>query len=115
MAVPNANEAMRRRLVWAAVLLLVVGVTGWFVYRAVAESRREEARQREDAERLRMIRYRDVIGDLEMIGDAGDEATRTHCRHALQLLEAMESYHYRSYRADHPAPDWLNEPSAEKQ
>jgi hypothetical protein len=113
--VPSANEAMRRRLVWAAVLFLVVGVAGWFVYHAIAESRREEVRQREDAERVRMLRYREVLDDLHMIGEAGDEATRARCRHATELLAVMEPDWYRAYRRDRPAPGWLAEPQADKQ
>jgi hypothetical protein len=102
---------MRRRLIWVAVLLLVVGVAGWFGYDAVAKARRESASQREDAERLRVLRYEDVLRDLDTIGDGGDETARTRCRHAIELLAAMEPDLYRDYRRRHPAPDWLAKPS----
>ena len=104
---PSANETMRRRVVWAAVLLLVVGLAGWFGYQAVAARRAEEARQREEAENLRKVRFHDVFMYVDAIGDAGDATTRAHCREVLLRLAAMEPDWYRMYRSLHPASAWL--------
>jgi hypothetical protein len=107
--VPSANETMRRRVVWAAALLLVVGLAGWFGYQAVAGRRAEEARQREEAESLRRLRFHDVFRYMDAIGDAGDAATRAHCREVIQRLAAVEPDSYRMYRGMHPAPAWLSD------
>jgi hypothetical protein len=112
LAIENAKA--RRWVGWAAGLVVVIGLAGWFGNRALSEARRQEAERRQDAENLRMIRYHDVLRDLDAVGDGGDEATRARCRHAIHLLALMEPGWYGTYRSIRPAPGWLSEPPAER-
>jgi len=97
-----------------AALVVAAVVAGWFGYRGISEVRRQEAERRQDAENLRMLRYHDVLRDLDAIGDAGDEMTRARCRHAIELLGLLEPGWYQTYRSVRPAPEWLPKLPADK-
>ena len=112
----SSNDKIRRWLGWSVVLLLVIGTTGWFGYRAIAESRREESRQLADAENLRRARYWEAVDELLLIGDAGDEVTQKRCRHALKMLELLEPGWYSTWMLGPPRKEraWMSEPLADK-
>jgi len=108
------SASVRRRIAWLAAAVLVLGVAGWLTYRAVAESRRDEEQQQRDAWGLRYGRYSEAVWELDDIGDAGDEATRDRCRHAIKMLELLEPDLYSAVRYNRRAPAWLSTSPAEK-
>jgi hypothetical protein len=108
------NAKVRRWVGWTAALVVVIGVAGWFGYRAISQALQQAADRRRDVENLRMLRYQGALEDLDAIGDAGDETIRVRCRHAIQMLALLEPGWYGTYRSVRPASDWLPEPPAAK-
>src|SRR5262245_56493000 len=96
------DVAVRRWIAWVVgliVVILLVGLARWWTSPAVCASRRKEASLREDAERLKMLRYHDALREIDQIGEATDNiGIRGRCQNAIMLLALAEPNWYQTYR-----------------
>lgn len=90
----NQNERVR---VWTGktfVALLVIGLIGWIGYREIRLAKANATAAQSEMETLRIVRFTNIMTDLEFIEKSGDEKIQERARHAIDLLSKMEPWLY---------------------